>query len=334
MRFPTWPWVAALISCTPETPADGDDSGDDDDIMLPSSMEGTSTRTVLQDGVESCSESYALTGTPYEGDCPDCVFAFEIQATPLQSSGDCPPDARLTWAEDPIHQNIRMALAEQYEGVSQALLWGTSSPTMTYYGGTLPAAEWLLVAHEGATDLGEVSWDGETLEANTEIRGGEYIYNPDFFRECGPFGYPVLAEPGPTLDSPGTVQCDTSTFDAWEFEAAQGSVVQVWVDNVPDTAPEATLGPMLGLTNAETCLLAVGSPTLPCASSPPGEPLLCPGLLVVGQGYPCDQGAGGYVLRGNLDGTPLAFSQSLDDAPVGTGSEYEERASLVAHIAP
>jgi hypothetical protein len=340
--------AVALLSCTPDPEADDDDSGP----ASSSSLEATSTRTRLVDGVEVCSESYELVGTPYAGDCPDCLFAFELQSTLAQASGDCVPDARLTWAADGAHSDIRLALAERYElpssdsgptPVTNAVLWGTSSPALTYYGGTVPPEAWEIVGYEGAADLGAVSWDGETLEVETELHSEEFVYNPDLFRECDPYAYSGLTAFGPTDEVLGTVRCDTSTFDAWEFEASEGSVVRVWADNQPTSAPEEALGPMIGLTDATNCLLAGGLPSFPCASSPsPG--LECPGiqitapstgsyrLLVVGQGYPCQQGSAGYVLRGNVDDVPLVFSSSLDDAPVGTATETEERASLVARI--
>jgi hypothetical protein len=323
-------WIMAWIACTPE-PREGDD--DDDSSEPTSSLQGTSTRTRTVDGIEACSETHELAGTPYTGDCPGCLFAFEITATAPQGSGDCPPDAHLTWAADGMFQDIRLALTDSHE-----VLWGTSSPTMTYYGGTAPPEDWVAV--------GQGSWDGETLELQTSLQHEEFEYSPDLFEECGEVGYPVLTTFGPTQDAPGTVQCDTSTFDIWEFEATEGAVARIWVDNLPDVAPEDTLGPMMGVTDAETCLLAIASPTFPCASSPGPEPLQCPGLelvapatgsyrvIVLGAGEPCQEGVAGYVLRGNLDDTPLTFSQTLDEAIVGHPVVIEEQASLIAHVLP
>ena len=70
-----------------------------------------------------CDSTVDLAGTAYSGDCEDCDFAFEVDASESDDGGitDCTPSTLHTWTETAIYKNPLM------------MFWSTKSEEDAYY---------------------------------------------------------------------------------------------------------------------------------------------------------------------------------------------------------
>lgn len=222
---------------------------------------------------EPCMARIGLRGLPYEGNCPACEFAFDLEVDVLESYGeDCDRmNPFWTMVEDDIFKNPKLGFIEQYRAWDNVLWVGYSldftSAGYGYYEGPF----WVIIHHD-AFDNQSLSFDGELLNWMGEATV-EYGYGlSDYLDYTCPFLSFVPGGPFPDgLRAEESVDCKGYTMDVFEFEATRGDIVDIAIDTV---SAWTTFQPLLLVSDPDECVKAysigaficeyMASPFLPC----------------------------------------------------------------------
>jgi hypothetical protein len=190
-------------------------------------------------------------------------------------------------------------------------------------------------------------WDQTVADAS--------YYQPSAFlaQYCGPNqsgGYGIGPFVGTANDETIGVYWPNSTFDVWEFDAAQGDTVDISVDT---RDPATAFTPYLVVTDDTNCIVAVNYGAFACTYDDPngwyGSTTVCPALAfavpatgryrVNVSGY-SNYSSGGYVSQGSYrlvivnpaGGTPSLLA---DDEPPQSGPmDLEATTSLLTVVGP
>jgi len=209
---------------TSDTADTGADTGTDTAVTWNGITGGIQYRSDV-DGDVICDADIDFSGTPYTGDCNDCTFGFNIDASVTDDRGtsDCELNPVLSYVPSGAVSNLAMLYWETFEysgyygSATYYGLWGTAFE-YSYYGYAYSDSEYLGAdgfGNEMIVDGADVSWS--VVDSTTE-----YIYGP-----TGPVTGGEVAT--------GELDTASNTVDAWQFTTDGASDVTLTVDTV-DTA--------------------------------------------------------------------------------------------------
>jgi hypothetical protein len=239
------------------------------------SFEGRVHYSFSQEPDPPCEAVVRLSGTPYVGPCPDCLFTFDVEAEVLDDAGGCHFLPQWTWVEEGPYRDLKLGWAFDYNGGRQNVLWfGYSFDASAYGGGYYQGPFWAIVHYDGFPS--ELTFDGTDLRwiANQTVEYGiglspyltyECPYAP--YASAGPLAAPALEE---------DLDCAGGELDAFVFHAEEGQQIEIAVDTHSAWNP---FQPLLLVSAPDGCVIAGDLGSFPCTYPPPhGEP--CPGLTM------------------------------------------------------
>lgn len=207
--------------------------------------------------VVTCDETYDLLATgPYVGDCPGCVFAFDLepQVDPLACTLDNDetwlglwPDPSLGgrwvgWAPDRREEQGTSVL-----GYVDVLMVGGDAGWRPFAG---TSGYWVddALVYTYPYGPGTVAEDGDTLLFDVTLE--REVTAPRYGRPCGPDeGDPIAALPSPDVTAEGAL-ADTSKIDVWTAEVTAAGQV--------GAAVTSTSVSWLQVIGPDGCFLAAG----------------------------------------------------------------------------
>lgn len=204
---------------------------------------------------EDCTARIGLRGTAYEGTCPECDFAFDIESDVFDAVGSGCEDIVpfWTWTENNIYKDPKLGFVEQYLGLQNVLWFGYALELSAYGYDYYEGPFWAIVHHDA--DIGHTfSFDGETMlwsaESLVEYGYGlsdylDYTCPPGTFQPAGPLESGLAAE--------GDIGCDGYTMDIFEFQATEGQSIEITVDT---TSTWTAFQPNLFVSDPDGCVRA------------------------------------------------------------------------------
>ncbi|MEZ4239772.1 MAG: hypothetical protein R3F59_27165 [Myxococcota bacterium] len=215
-----------------------DPATDGDDANGWQSDYGAMTATIHYDASlndsPGCDAVIELTGRTYEGGCPNCTFAFDVDAEVVSSGApteDCPMIPAWTFLSDGVTINPKIGFSPSYVGFDEVLWFGYGIDLSDRGYDVLEGPVWTLIHYDGFS--GDLAWDAESLEWDSELEL-EYGYGPSPL-----FDYACVADrsdPTPRLTDvamhPQTLPMDYRHMDVYEVPIDAGSELRVGVDTV------------------------------------------------------------------------------------------------------
>ncbi len=221
-----------------DTGADTSDTGTDTGTDTSDSADTGSDTAVVWNGISGniqyrsdvdgdviCDADIDFSGTPYTGDCNDCTFGFNIDATVAEDRGTsaCELNPMLSFVPNDDLSNPALLFWETldyagyYGTYTLANAWGVAYQ-VSYYGYAYDG-----FAYMGADGYGnEMVVDGADVSWSVVDSTTDYIYGP-----TGPVTGGEVAT--------GELDTASNTVDAWQFTTDGASDVTLTVDTV-DTA--------------------------------------------------------------------------------------------------
>jgi len=297
---------------------DTGDTGDTGIVTPPGLSEAHAAWSMKVDGVTVCSDyTWDLTGTEYtSSDCPDCDFAFLIDAAAgsgngadLPPNGKCPTDQPFpygfpnlggdqtgfayvaTGTLSPYGGNYGSASITSgfftfvdYNGTIYYPQFHSGSVTLTYYGQTYGPYDY----GSGFTQTGTaVSWNNaaETSHSGTyadyRTCSGVSIRDDDSSAN-GPSD-PVTANlSSPDDSASGTVSdCTTSMSDSYTVEVPAGATLVATVD---ETDSAHRFDPWIWIDDPDGCTVSKGDDEFDCTAGCEFFASCCSGTKVTNAG--------------------------------------------------
>ena len=327
------------------TEVTGDGIDNDCDASTPDttgsrSFSGSTTLYVDNAGSIDCDITVQLTGTEAADKCPDCDFAFAIDATTSDEIGSsC--YYQLSMLEDTVVKNSLLAFQASYTYSSyygeytynNVLLTGVSIDYTSYGYGYYEGPYWFKVAYDDSAygsvtvNGNDVSWSFDSVYYGTDYTNNIYSSYCDYTYP----GYEKYAGAGYT----GSWDCVLGSGDVWTFDTVQGATTTVSVDTV---AADSTFDPYIYVIASDTCLVGSADDSFDCAFPPP-DGYSCPSvsfegdggavtLVVAGTTYPagtdeCAGATGDYELLIDVGADASANAEQVDDNfDLQTETEY------------
>jgi hypothetical protein len=215
-----------------------------------------------------CDARIELTGRTYEGGCPDCTFAFDVEAEVVSSGGPldgCPLVPAWTMVSDGVTINPKLGFSPTYSAFDDVLWFGYGLDLREYGYDLLEGPVWSLIHYDGFS--GDLVWDATSLSWDSALQF-EYGYGPSplFDYECiDDRSYPtdrVLGE----LAVPGALPVDYVHMDVYEVEVAAGSLLRVGVDTVSSAD---AFQPFLLVVGPDGCIVGANFSAYACSFAPP-----------------------------------------------------------------
>jgi len=258
-------------------------------------LSGTMRYARTLDGVEVCSVDFAITGTPYTGDCEGCDFAFDMTVTrTAESNPEQCWSYTLATMETPEGSGMRdPVLAHVPTYTTPEWSWTDAYGVEQTYGGYVyadvlragfttyiaaysgPYGEW--PEREYGPYFQNLLWDGS--------RYGDFAREGDSLAWTWGQAYETSTSEGVQQWCPdvevSTVQtrralgidavqgefpCDFAHHDAWSFPVEAGDIVSVTVDTV---AAETAFDPMVWVNGPDSCTLLWVDEGFDCSFPPP-----------------------------------------------------------------
>lgn len=226
-------------------------------------FEGEIAYESLDLGTEACIARIGLRGTAYEGNCPACEFAFDIDSDVLESSGTGCEDMVPIWSmvEGDVYKNPKLGFIDQYLFFDNVLWFGYSLDLSSYGYGYYEGPFWTIIHHDGFPDA-SLLFDGESLSWEAESMV-EYGYGlSDYLDYTCPL---LITYPsGPYTDGMiayGASDCDAFTLDVYEFTAIEGDTLELSVDTTSD---DTSFLPILLLVDPGGCVKIFSVNSFPC----------------------------------------------------------------------
>ena len=262
---------------------DGDDGDTDEEEeeedtdlshMWRDSFTGTVTVDSIVEGNSICAATVSLVGTRFTGDCANCDFAFDIEAT-IESRvpESCSVSPFYTWWLDPedfadSDIALHMAHADPYMGYygsyDDALLFGYTAIEDGYTYG--PYFE--PVASNGSFSRtgDDISWsiDSESEDVTYYYADSECDPQTDVSFEAG------TAALAGNFTTAGSLPCpadgDESALDVYTITLAGAGDVTITVDTV---AADSTFDPYFWINDSAECIVSGADDSFDCSFPPP-----------------------------------------------------------------
>jgi len=263
-----------------------------------------SQRTRGIDGVEveDCSTRLSLAAVPYTGDCDDCDFAFEVEATVTEDLGGCywpathslvpysgaatlPPVVAwwstyttpaysytdlygTTWTWGGYAYSDLMRIGWTYEWPAYDGPYGYSPPrTAGPYWRSLTSTSygsWTIALGDSSLDWSLDQRYGAVVPTPRDEACPDPL--PEVAAVTGWIGAGAQQGALPCVESWSGQLVGAGAMDRWAFTAAAGQQVVVTVDTL---SPDTTFDPALWIDGPAGCALAWGDDELECTAPPP-----------------------------------------------------------------
>jgi hypothetical protein len=262
-------------------------------------------------GQTVCDVDIELTTTPYTGDCYDCAFAFNVDATITRddSSADCSMVAPLSYIipQGSGYHDLFMGLWKEYDAgggyIFQNVLF--TGYSYEYAGYDYPGPYYYFMGYGGGA-LGRTTFRDDALNLDW------YYYAPPYLSYVGPY-YDTcrLDEVPASLETQnrggdahqGRISCDQTTGDVWAVEVPDGANLSLAVDTI---SADSTFSPLMILNDPSGCSIQLAKDNFLCEYPPPSY--LCPSIyqtgmtggtyeVIVLNQHTCTSGSGDYVLE-------------------------------------
>jgi hypothetical protein len=295
------------------------------------SFTGTVTVDSTVEGNSICATTVSLVGTKFTGDCANCDFAFDIEATLESRVPDtCDVSAFHTWWLDPEEYddedseiNLHMAHSDSYSGYygdyNDVFLFGYTV-TDDYYGYTYGPYFVPLAYDGGFSRTGDdISWsiDQESEDVTYYYADSDCDAQADLSFVAG------TAALGGDYEITGSLPCptdgDESALDVYTVTLADAGDVTITVDTV---AADTTFDPFFWINDASDCIVDGADDSFDCTFPPPEYQ--CPSgtltavagtfQIVVGTYAGCEGATSEYKLTVGASADP-SLTLLEDDSP-------------------
>ena len=224
----------------------------------------------------SCDFENSVKGSPYEGECEGCDFAFTLDtATRVRddSASDCYYDNLLALSGSSGSRDMILAFRSEYVRTSYYYYdYGGSTTTYTnllqvgyvytssyYYGGG-----WFRnLAYDGGR-YGTVVRDGDRIDWTWANAYSTYIAAPALWGYCGSYDWDASVRTSYIGDTPEEEEllCGSYGVDSWEFPVEPGEEYTLAVDTVDEATATWFY---LYVADEDTCLEAIGYGSTRCS---------------------------------------------------------------------
>jgi hypothetical protein len=318
-RLLAMPMFALLVAAGCDTDPDDDDTGDDDAVEWPTSFDGTVTLQSTLGGELLCDAEIALTGARYDGVCPDCDYAFSVEANVLVDNGtvECWHDPLLSYLPGDGIDDLVLAHAPSFGVLEWYGMYYYADALVTGYTAYGEGPYWWVLSHEKSSE-GTYERSGDDIDWTWEYQA--FVDVDPHFQDCGDVGGSDADTgfPGST-SATGELACDGTVADVYQFTADAGQTVFITVDTV---AEATAYDPALYVNGPDGCTLVEVDDSFDCTWPPPAY--RCPAveletgagdhLIVVTSRGNCAGEVGEYELR--FDGANPALLALEDDVPI------------------
>ncbi len=190
------------------------------------------------DGGVVCDADIAFSGTPYTGDCADCTFGFNIDASVTADRGtsDCELNPLLSYVPSGDVSNLAMLYWETFEysgyygSATYDNLWGTAFE-YSYYGYAYPDTQYI-----GAEGYGnEMIVDGADISWSVIDSATDYIYETPYGADCSTASSTGTDPTAPVTGGESAsedLDTTTGTVDAWTVTTDGLTDLVITVDTV------------------------------------------------------------------------------------------------------
>jgi hypothetical protein len=298
---------------------DDDTSGDDDVVEWPSSFAGDVAMQSTLGGEPLCDAEIDLQGVRYDGPCPECDFAFRIEATLLTDVGspDCWLDPLLSYMPGDGLDDLVLAHASSFGVMEWYGMYYYSDALLTGYTSYGAGPYWWVLSHENSTE-GTFARAGDDIAWTWEYQA--WVDVDPFYEDCGD----VAASDAET-DFPGAtsvtddLDCEGNLADVYRFTGVDGETVHLTVDTV---AEDTAFDPAFYVNGPDSCTVIEADDSFDCTWPPPAY--RCPAveletvdgdyLVVITSRGNCAGDSAAYELR--FDGSDPDLVVVEDDVPV------------------
>ncbi|MDP7113231.1 MAG: hypothetical protein QGH45_14755, partial [Myxococcota bacterium] len=253
----------------------------------------------------------------YGGTCPECDFAFSIDASVVSDSGspDCFLDPLLSYLPGGGHESLVLAHAPSFGVMEWYGMYYYGDALLTGYTVSGDGPYWWVLSHENSTE-GTYARAGNDIAWTWTYQA--WIDVDPYYEDCGEVGSSDAETgfPGSSAVT-GQLDCEGTVADAFQFSGVAGQTVQLTVDTV---AAETSFDPAFYVNGPDGCTVIEADDSFECTWPPPAYS--CPAaeietvdgeyLVVVRSRGACAGAAAEYELR--CEGADLA--ELADDVPV------------------
>lgn len=320
----------ALIKNVQSTPITRSYTGEGTVLDGGASFEG-SVRWLDQEGdTVHCDATVALSGTALSGACETCTYAFAIDASVAEETGDaCAYDPLWTWIPSGRYSDMVWAWFPEWEITIYHLYYGYDQTGAYYYtwvpettqmhdlvaagasvevdGEILPGPYFYLQVYDGDRTRGSARWDGDQVSwsyAYTCPDCTTTTYETARWLDCGDL-IPSAASVPVTGDAvSGTLPCDAPSLDTWTLPLEAGETVGIGVDVID---PDQSFDPSFWVNAPDGCTALSADDNVVC-TAPNSDGDRCPAgylvaeqtgtyEIVVASWGDCPDRTGAYVLQ-------------------------------------
>jgi hypothetical protein len=277
-------WIVTEEVCLDVIDNDCDGEIDERDSCM--SLEGSVVYASDYNGDLVCDATIDLVGTQYSGDCQDCAFAFDIDATLARDDGtaDCSLDLRWTYLEGvpPTYVNPRLFFWETFLPYPEypqyayynVLATGFSIDRTAYGGGYYAGPYFDFIAYDGSTNTatlsgGNLRWSwGASQPALPEA----------YVNDCGTL-QPSSADQGWDGSATADEDLDTTAWnvDVWSFTVPAEASGEVYV-TVDTTSIDTASDLAAYLSDPTGCTVQAADDNWACTYPPPAWS--CPSFVI------------------------------------------------------
>ncbi len=328
--------------CIPDGDTDDTDDTDEEeeDTDLSSMWRDSFTGTVSVDstieGNSICATTVSLAGTKFTGECPNCDFAFDIEATiDSRVPEACDVSTYYTWYLDPEELDegtevaLHMAHSDSYSGYygsyDDAFLFGYTV-SEDYRGYTSNYGPYFSPMTYSGSTYGSFSRTGDEIAwtLDEESEDVEYYYSDSECEVEADVSFAAgEAALGGDYVATGSLPCSSDSVDAvldvYTLTLAEAGDVTITVDTVADGT---AFDPFFWINDTAGCVVDGADDSFDCTFPPPEYQ--CPSgtltavagtfQVVVGNYGSCNGAVGDYSLTVGATTDPT-LTLLEDDAP-------------------
>jgi len=261
--------VAALVLIAPacDGEIDDDDSADDDDVTeWPESFDGSVILQSTLGGEPLCDAEIALQGARFDGVCPDCDYAFAIEASVIAdaSAAECWLDPLLSFLADDVYSDLVLAHAPSFGVMEWYGMYYYGDALLTGYSVYGDGPYWWVNSHDNSSE-GTYARSGDDIDWTWEYQA--FVDVDPHYDDCGDVAQSDADEgyPGATVET-GEIPCDGTSADVYRFTATAGQVVHLAVDTVAD---DTAFDPAMYVNGPDGCTLVEADDSFDCTFPPP-----------------------------------------------------------------
>lgn len=233
-------------------------------------FDGSMTYVVETNGSRVCDADITLSGTPYEGDCEDCDFAFAIDAQITRDDGtdDCYYYPFITFIPDEVYTDLWIQHFPVYE-YGAYNLYNYVQSGFYYYG----YGPYYFTLGYGGGFAGRTTFRNDVLDLDFYYYAPGYLgYNARYYDACGEkLSNSTETQPHEGVAMTSRLACDQTKGDVWTFDVAEGTDIAVTIDTVAD---ESAFSPLLLINDPSACTVGFAQDNFMCEYPPPTY--LCP----------------------------------------------------------